>query len=148
MYEIIPVPLDDRVVLCYNTQSREVQSIIVRSETSVRPRTDVWYDAEKERLYMIRNEMMMEHHGVEPDCFRRGKLRIHAEKNDELKGITEIYMKALKENGAWDLDTKNLDKSKVRIVNFKYNGTIAFMHAISKLRFPARYTVSTEWDIG
>lgn len=96
---------------------------------------------------MIRNEIMMDHPSVEPDVFRRGKLRIHAEKNEELKGITEIYMKALHENGAWDLNTKKLDKSKVRIVSFKYNGTIAFLHEISKLRFPARYTVSAEWDI-
>ncbi|ADU22074.1 MULTISPECIES: hypothetical protein [Ruminococcus] len=96
---------------------------------------------------MNRNELMMKHPSVEPDCFRRGKLRIHAEKSDELKGITEIYMKALDEIGAWDLATKSLKESKVRIVSFKYNGTIASMHAISKLRFPARYTVRTEWDI-
>ena len=48
---------------------------------------------------MNRNELMMKHPSVEPDCFRRGKLRIHAEKSDELKGITEIYMKALDEIG-------------------------------------------------
>ena len=96
---------------------------------------------------MIRNEVMMKHPGIDPSCFRRGKLRIHADRSDELKGITEIYMKALDENGAWDLVTKRLEKSKVLIVDFKYNGTIAFMHAISKLRFPARYSVSTEWDI-
>lgn len=96
---------------------------------------------------MNKNEFMMKHPSVEPDCFRRGKLRIHAEKTDELKGITEIYMKALNEIGAWDLATKSLKESKVRIVSFKYNGTIALMHAISKLRFPARYTVRTEWDI-
>lgn len=97
---------------------------------------------------MNKNVVRLKHSGVDPDCFRRGKLRIHAEKTDELKGITEIYMKALNENGAWDLDTKSLDKSKVRIVSFKYNGTIAFLHQISKLRFPARYSVSAEWDIG
>lgn len=97
--------------------------------------------------YMNKNELMMDHPSVEPDCYRRGKLRIHAEKTDELNGITEIYMKALDQIGAWDLATKKLNNSKVDIVSFKYNGTIAFMHAISKLRFPARYTVSTEWDI-
>lgn len=101
----------------------------------------------KERFSMVKNEVMMEHRGVDPSCFRRGKLRIHAEKADELKGITEIYMRALGENGAWDLATKSLEKSNVKIVDFKYNGTIAFMHEISKLRFPARYSIRTEWDI-
>lgn len=96
---------------------------------------------------MNKNEIMMKHPGVDPECFRRGKLRIHAEKPDELTGISEIYMKALDENGAWDLDTKSLTKSKVMIVSFKYNGTIAFMHRISKLHFPASYSISTEWDI-
>ena len=56
-------------------------------------------------------------------------------------------MRALGENGAWDLATKSLEKSNVKIVDFKDNGTIAFMHEISKLRFPARYSISTEWDI-
>ncbi|MBP1533965.1 MAG: hypothetical protein J6I46_06855 [Ruminococcus sp.] len=96
---------------------------------------------------MVKNEVMMEHKGIDPACYRRGKLKIHADKPEELKGITDIYMRALDQNGAWDVDNKPLPKSKVSIVDFKYNGTIAFMHEISKLRFPARYSLSTEWDI-
>ena len=43
---------------------------------------------------MVKNEVMMEHKGIDPACYRRGKLKIHADKPEELKGITDIYMRA------------------------------------------------------
>lgn len=84
-------------------------------------------------------------HAKDPENYRRARIKIYAPYEADLHEITLTCIKVLDSNGAWDFEITRCGKDNMNIVDFKYNGTITAVNAVSKLHYRCEHSIKWEF---
>lgn len=86
-------------------------------------------------------------HEMNPEKYRSAEIILKTENKEELHEMILTYINTLSYNGSWDFSfTENAENDCfVGIISFKYNGTMAAYEALSRLWFPYKYDIRSEW---
>lgn len=84
-------------------------------------------------------------HAKDPDNYRRARIKIYAPDEADLHEITLTCIKTLDRNGSWDFEITHSEKDNMNIVDFKYNGTITAVNALSKLHYHCEHSIKWEF---
>ena len=88
--------------------------------------------------------LITEHRKIKDNSnFRDARAVIDNCDEQMLEEILLTVLKVLDDNGAWNFEVTDQDGAKV--INFRYNGTIAAADAISQLPLSYRNCIKTEW---
>ena len=90
-------------------------------------------------------EYLEKAHAKNPNDYWCARIKIYAPNESDLHEMTLTYIKTLDHNGAWDFKIEHIDKDKINIVTFKYNGTITALDAFSKVHFHCEHSVKWEF---